>query len=593
MKTRQQSCGISGRRAAWAALWLAGAAVIGAQTVYVAATGNDTEGDGKAGKPYLTISNDVYQAPVDGTVMVATGTYDVTTRILLDKAVRLRSWNEAAGGGEDRENTIIDGKETCSPLYITHSNAIVSGFTITGGNGVREDQNGHGGGVYMTRGAVSNCVVTKNYGDRRGGGVAVEYGANALIVDCIISNNWLTNTILDTYGGGIFLRAGNKVLDSTVCSNAALEDGGGIYAEANTIISNCLIANNAVTKASYADGGGVFVSGTNALLTGCVISNNTSALRGGGIYVYSAGSLILRDSIVTHNYALSTGGGLNVMRSLPECSTLVSNCVFSHNTGSADSGYGAGIADGYPFGTPNTSSGMLTVVDCRIFGNHGGRYGGGVWIWTHGTAIVSNCEIVSNEVSMYGGGMLVATGSACVVAQNCLVASNRSTISYAMGGGIYLFGDITCRWSGPNPLDLRVESCTIADNQTQRDYGGLNVMPEHTEILNCVIASNRCGATWNYPDLNPADQDAFYYSCSPELTNTEQGNIANTPVFAGYSAGNYRLAGQSPGVNAGTNLAWMVGARDLDGHARIDRFSGRADMGCYEYLPQGALFNFR
>ncbi len=52
MKTRQQSCGISGRRAAWAALWLAGAAVIGAQTVYVAATGNDTEGDGKAGKPY-------------------------------------------------------------------------------------------------------------------------------------------------------------------------------------------------------------------------------------------------------------------------------------------------------------------------------------------------------------------------------------------------------------------------------------------------------------------------------------------------------------------------------------------------------------
>ncbi len=112
--------------------------------------------------------------------------------------------------------------------------------------------------------------------------------------------------------------------------------------------------------------------------------------------------------------------------------------------------------------------------------------------------------------------------------------------------------------AGPNPLDLRVESCTIADNQTQRDYGGLNVMPEHTEILNCVIASNRCGATWNYPDLNPADQDAFYYSCSPELTNTEQGNIANTPVFAGYSAGNYRLAGQSPGVNAGTNLAWMV-----------------------------------
>ncbi len=589
MKTRKQKC--SGR-IAWLALWLAGATGIWAQTIYVATSGDDVAGNGTAVNPFQTISNGVYQAPIGGMVMVATGIYDVTERIMLDKAVHVRSWNEAGGGGEDRANTVIDGNEACSPLHLAHSNAIVSGFTITGGNAVRGVYDGRGGGVYMSGGTLSNCLVIGNYAASRGGGAAAEYGANALIVNCNISNNWLTNPT-DTYGGGIDLRAGNAILNSLIVSNTTGDDGGGIYAEGNTVISKCRIANNAATRASYADGGGIFITGTNVLIVECIISNNTSALRGGGIYVFSSGSLILRDSVITHNYALSTGGGLNIMRSRPECNTLVSNCVFSHNTCSADAGYGAGIADGYPFSSPNTSTGTLTVANCQIFGNHGGRYGGGMWIWTHGTAFVFNCEIVSNEVSMYGGGMTIGTGSACVVVQNCLIASNRSTISYAQGGGIYLASDNMCKIGGPNPLDLRVESCMIVDNSTLRDYGGLNVVSNHAKILNCVIASNRCGATWNYPDINPADQDAFYYSCSPELTNAEQGNITNAPEFTGYSEGNYRLTGQSPCVNAGTNLHWMAGAVDLDGHARLDRFSRRADMGCYEFLPPGALFHFR
>jgi hypothetical protein len=31
---------------------------------------------------------------------------------------------------------------------------------------------------------------------------------------------------------------------------------------------------------------------------------------------------------------------------------------------------------------------------------------------------------------------------------------------------------------------------------------------------------------------------------------------------------------------------------DLDGHNRIDRYSGIVDMGCYEYLPAGGLYRF-
>jgi hypothetical protein len=33
----------------------------------------------------------------------------------------------------------------------------------------------------------------------------------------------------------------------------------------------------------------------------------------------------------------------------------------------------------------------------------------------------------------------------------------------------------------------------------------------------------------------------------------------------------------------------MTDAVDLDGHRRLDRYSRIVDMGCYEYLPSGAL----
>ena len=37
-------------------------------------------------------------------------------------------------------------------------------------------------------------------------------------------------------------------------------------------------------------------------------------------------------------------------------------------------------------------------------------------------------------------------------------------------------------------------------------------------------------------------------------------------------------------------MYWMTGATDLDGHHRQDVFSGRVDMGAYEFLCQGSIF---
>jgi hypothetical protein len=54
------------------------------------------------------------------------------------------------------------------------------------------------------------------------------------------------------------------------------------------------------------------------------------------------------------------------------------------------------------------------------------------------------------------------------------------------------------------------------------------------------------------------------------------------------NAGNYRLSQGSPCINAGNNQ-YAPATPDLDGHSRIDRYSGIVDMGCYEYLPSGMM----
>jgi len=59
------------------------------------------------------------------------------------------------------------------------------------------------------------------------------------------------------------------------------------------------------------------------------------------------------------------------------------------------------------------------------------------------------------------------------------------------------------------------------------------------------------------------------------------GNITNDPQFVSLSTGNFHLSAGSPCIGAGTNMDWMVGASDLDGHPRI--IGGRVDLGAYEY----------
>ncbi|MGI6088348.1 MAG: right-handed parallel beta-helix repeat-containing protein [Kiritimatiellia bacterium] len=571
----------------------------GQTTIYVATTGSDLTGDGTAGNPFLTISNAVAQAEAADVVLVATGRYELSSAILISKAVTVRSWNAGAGGVEDRENTILDGNMVCAPLRFAHASAWASGFTITRGNGFRGYNNNFGGGVLMAGGILSNCIVKGNMASHWGGGIYMEPNANALVVDCIVRDNYTTNTTSWGRGGGIFMRDdAGAIIKSSVISNQSFASGGGIHASASTVISNCFVASNQLSSTGGALGGGIHVAGTNVLLVDCTISNNTSALVGGGVSVAKGGFADVLGTTIVDNQARVRGGGFQAD------GAFVSNCVIRANRLYEPSRGGAGVACGY---INQAGAGTLTVVDTRIIDNgldSNTQYGGGVWIYTHGTAAFYNCEITSNsmlatsENSRFGAGMYIGTGSAHVVVQNCLIAGNKiegePDSKTGSGGGVYL-GSVDCANSGPSPLALTIQSCTITDNSATRDYGGMYLAYNATEVtvLNTIVASN-CADRY-HPDLHGEGdyRSSFSHSCAPELTNVAQGNITNAPLFAGYDAGNYRMAQGSPCVNAGTNLPWMADAVDLDGRCRLDRFSRQVDMGCYEYLPQGMILNLR
>jgi len=73
-----------------------------------------------------------------------------------------------------------------------------------------------------------------------------------------------------------------------------------------------------------------------------------------------------------------------------------------------------------------------------------------------------------------------------------------------------------------------------------------------------------------------------YSYCCTTPDPGDIGNITDPPQFVDTNSTNYRLKAVSPCINAGTNLPWMTGAKDLDGNPRI--VDGTVDMGCYEYV---------
>ncbi len=222
---------LSWGRRAMASMSVLSVLLLSAQTTHagvryhVATNGVDTANGLSWATALVTISNAMTRVGEGDTVMLSNGTFAITAQINLTNAVTFTSTNGWAYTTVDAGN--IAGRRV---FYMTNEGAVIDGLTIMRGNGDGSSVNpkNNGGGVWMAAGRVQNCLLTNNIGF--------------------------------THGGNVYMTGGT--------------------------VSNCTLTKG---SASYDQGGGVYISGSGAVVQNCTIRNNSSVREGGGIGIGAGG----------------------------------------------------------------------------------------------------------------------------------------------------------------------------------------------------------------------------------------------------------------------------------------------------------------
>jgi hypothetical protein len=489
------------------------------------------------------------------TVWISNGTYVLTNQV----TVRSNLMISGTGG-----LVVVDGNNAVR-CFSNAPGTVVTFQNLTITRGYAADASGNGGGIYMYNGILRDSVFSNNVCTNKGGGVFNCNGTGTIQRCVFIGNSANAN------GGGFFLNGSSNTLIETCsfktntaggASDITVGGGGGLcayYLRAQTTITGCDFISNISSSGA---GGAYFnmFNGVTNCMTRCTFTSNVcysiigngNYRGGGGIMFGSWGAgagMIISNCCVSNNIANSYGGGVNAYYA-NRCSFF--NCVIARNTGAGGGGFYFGYAS------------PVTVQNCTIDGNISTIYGGGI-------------EIANADPSS-------------VTIRNCLIKNNPAASS--IGGGVW-FNNINSN---------SLISCTIVSNYAGTEGGGVcnSLDSTHTGIIeNCIIYFNTNGAGYSSSNLfSTANSHACISNCffgggglSGETTNFASGNITNAePLFVNRAGGDYHLQPNSPCVNAGVNRDWMNGAVDLDGLSRIDHYSGIADMGCYEYLPAGAMY---
>ena len=470
----------------------------------------------------------------------------------------------------------------------------------------------NGGGLYVSSGAfVTNCVFRNNVcGGRsavntqaaQGGGAGAYAPASSqsktdtTFVDCTFENNVATN-------GVAALGAGCYHADAGVLSSPR-----GLIVRNCTFIGNCSVNNDSKNATS-----GSCLGQKSWQVEDCTfVSNKAETVNGsaGGVFTCVATPTNQRTNTFVRCHFLynktATSGA--AIRATANCPLRLEDCTFVGNGITGNSGQ-----------TAVTASGDVTMIGCTATGNndrqsgawlgafllgarayvsdctftnhtHFGNYG---TLRVSGDSLVENTRVCGSVVNSSAGsqewGALAVIGANTIV-RNCLIAKNGD--KWKRGGGLTLES---------GAANVRIENCTIVDNYSGETTLGSNWGPavyaasfqSSPEIVNCLFANNKnchdlAGVTQFGPNIDKSKVD-YCWADSDELTVSD--GMHNLPVgdglpaFSGKFPGEYRAGAKTKGRDQGLWLAWMAGAKDLNGKDRV--IGSGVDFGCDEYQPSG------
>lgn len=296
---------------------------------------------------YSTIQEAILAAEPGDQLLVAPGTYTENLDFL-GKDIILES-------SDGPEVTVIDGSDPAIPgqgsVVLFQNNesadAVLRGFTLTGGAGTLIGENRNGGAIC--------CIL-----------------ASHLIEGNII----ISNTAL--YGGGICCHGAGTAptIRNNRIGHNQTQGGGGVYCAASTFPT---IERNRVFS-NYASicGGGLYSSkDAMPVVRWNTVYGNTAEWSGGGINCYNSSPVIDRN-VFYENFAGKRGGAVRYNSDYAE---VVGNLIY-HNT----AGYGGGI-----------TCGNSLIANNTIYGNVGLGFGGGATFNSDSTIEVVNTVFWNND----------------------------------------------------------------------------------------------------------------------------------------------------------------------------------------------------
>jgi len=533
-----------------------------------------------------TVGSDVIELPSGYFTLTLTGANE-DAALTGDLDIR----DSVVISGQGPEDSVIDGNLADRVMHIHNDNPsidlliVLRGLTLQRGSadatnlgcGMKVDSHiqlvleqvnvfdnqcnpasyGAGGGLYLdsaTSLQMSASEVSHNRGAAYGGGIAT-YGA-VVITNSILSDNrseddegllgsggaiYSNNTsgrplqlngvrVYDNaaaQGGGLYINNTRAVINHSVIVGNLGGDYGGLYIRTALLdLQNSAIVGNIAENSA----GGLFMGSLSGGITNTTIANNR-AMVGGGLYASDVSALIINNSTIAHNRASAFGGGVLIAdHTLQLHNSIVADNAAANSPDCAD--------------TPNvdgTPSGTLVSLGHVLFGD-----GAGCRNYAPASGDLAGEAKLASLTTSNNGMPIVA-----------LLAN-----SLAIDSG----DDATCASTDQRDLPRTVDG--NADGITHCDIGAYEVQGSSANLSGAVYADANRNGQWDAGEIGLPD-------VALELRNVADNGLINTSstphgtfAFSDLVSGTYVLreiqpVGYEDGLDALGNAA-NAGALDND-----------------------------
>ncbi len=304
----------------------------------------------------------------------------------------------------------------------------IRGLALTGGSAA--DERG-GGAVYAAESAfvtIESSLIAGNYAGpdaRSGGGVrAGADGATAIRNSAIVDN-----LAVAPFAGGAGVASDGSLLieDSLIADNVTTGDGGdgaGLLvrdAVSVNIYDSTFRGNRA--EGGFADGGGLQLYRTDALLSGVTFEGNEAVRDGGGLQAGQVDATLINVTF-TGNQAGRDGGGL-------ELDGGQIDLVNATMTGNAAGRYGGGYVS---LGASDSGDGLVSLANSIVLGNSAPAGGGEGTAGPGGAVSIAGPTIIGGELRA-ADGSITALGAAEDVAAAVFVQVDEGAGVASDNGG--------------------------------------------------------------------------------------------------------------------------------------------------------------